>query len=108
MENELRNKLLDFVKKGIMYDKFSEEEFAQIQQSLEAQGGQQPSESKLPRLVDTQTAMEQLHCNKHRLNDYLNKGYLKRIKLGYRKIMVDYESLRNFTINGISVGGGEA
>lgn len=108
MEIDLQNKILAVVKNGIMYNTFTEDEFTQIKKCLEVQGGQQPSESQLPRLVDSKTAMAELHCNKHRLNDYLNRGYLKRVKLGHRKIMVEYDSLRNFMINGISVGGGEA
>ena len=95
MENDLREKLLTIVKNGIMFGTFTE-------------GQLQPSEQKLPRLVDSKTAMAELHCNKHRLNDYLNRGYLKRVKFGHRKIMVEYDSLRNFMKNGIAVGGGEA
>lgn len=108
MENDLREKLLGIVKNGIMFGTFTEDEFVKIKASLEAQGQLQPSEQKLPRLVDSKTAMAELHCNKHRLNDYLNRGYLKRVKFGHRKIMVEYDSLRNFMKNGIAVGGGEA
>jgi hypothetical protein len=109
MEIDLRNKILAVVKNGIMYNTFTEEEFAQIKKALETQGGQRPSEPKLPRLIDSKAAMAELHCDKHRLNEYLNRGYLKRIKLGHRKIMVDYDSLHNFMTNGTAVrSGGEA
>ena len=108
MENDLREKLLTIVKNGIMFGTFTEDEFVKIKASLETQGQLQPSEQKLPRLVDSKTAMAELHCNKHRLNDYLNLGYLKRVKFGHRKIMVEYDSLRNFMKNGIAVDGGEA
>lgn len=104
MGNELKEKLLAVVRNGIMYGTFTEDEFAQIRKCFENQEKQQ-----LPRLVDSTAAMIELHCDKHRLNEYLNRGYLKRIKLSHRKIMVDYDSLHNFMTNGTAVrSGGEA
>ncbi len=105
MENDLREKILGIIKTGIMLGTFTEDEFVEIKASLANQGQSQPSEQKLPRLVDSKTAMAELHCDKHRLNDYLNRGYLKRVKLGHRKIMVDYASLHSFMTNGVRVGG---
>lgn len=108
MENFLKEKLLNFVKKGVMFDSFTEAEFTEIQQCLDSQNGPSLYEPQFPQLMDSQTAMGKLHCDKHRLNYYLNQGYLKRVKFGYRKIMIDSESLRNFMTNGIAVDGGEA
>ena len=98
MNNELISKIIEVVKGGLIYGQFSQEEFAQVEDFFKSATS---SVEPLPTLVDSQTAMSALHCDKHRLNYFLNKGLIKRVKFGHRKIMIDHESLRRFMTYGI-------
>lgn len=101
MEKKLREKLLTVVKSGMMFNTFTKSEFDEITQWLD-QTDKNSTIKPLPQLVDTKIAMQHLHCDKHRLNTYLNHGYIKRVKFGHRKVMVDYQSLYEFMNNGIA------
>lgn len=101
MEKKLREKLLTVVKNGMMFNTFTKSEFDEIAQCLD-QTDKNSTIKPLPQLVDTKTAMQHLHCDKHRLNTYLNHGYIRRVKFGHRKVMVDYQSLYAFMNNGIA------
>ena len=102
MEKPLREKLLAVVKNGMMFNSFTQSEFNEIAKCLE-QSDKNSEIKPLPQLVDTKTAMQHLHCDKHRLNTYLNHGYIRRVKFGHRKVMVDYQSLYEFMNTGIAV-----
>lgn len=104
MQKELQDKIVNFVKGGLIYGQFSQEEFEQIKEFFESAT---PKIKPLPQLVDSQTAMSALQCDKHRLNYFLNKGLIKRVKFGHRKIMIDHDSLYRFMTYGIQVNGGE-
>lgn len=92
MDDNLKKKIVGTVRRGVMLNSFTQEELEEVMQLFYA---------PLPKLVDSQTAMKHLQCDKHRLNFYLNQGYLKRIKFGHKKIMIEYNSLKNFMENGI-------
>lgn len=98
MTKDLQNKIVNFVKGGLVYGQFSQEEFELVKEFFESAT---PKIKPLPQLVDSQTAMSALQCDKHRLNYFLNKGLIKRVKFGHRKIMIDHDSLRRFMTYGI-------
>ena len=98
MSKELIKKIINIVQNGLIFGNFTQEEFEEIKEFFNSTT---PKIKPLPKLVDSQTAMSALQCDKHRLNYFMNQGFIKRVKFGHRKIMVDYDSLLRFMTYGV-------